>query len=100
MSNVIEDTISALHSALPPVFAGLSLDALTGGAINWRTIQNARSNPDVAIPPECFIYSGRKVLVRRDPFLSWWRTTLREQSEYTKHRMSLGEQNGPIASKH
>ena len=90
MSSVIEDTISALQSALPPVFAGSSLDELTGGAINWRTIQNARSNPDVAIPTECFIYSGRKVLVRRDPFLSWWRTTLREQPNYGKQRIRHG----------
>lgn len=86
MSNVIEDTVSALQSALPPVFAGLAFDELTGGAINWRTIQNARSNPDITIPPECFVYSGRKVLVRRDPFLSWWRTTLHVSPGYAKQR--------------
>lgn len=90
MSSVIEDTVSALQSALPPVFAGFALDELTGGAINWRTIQNARSNPDVAIPAECFIYSGRKVLVRRDPFLSWWSTTLRERPGYGKQRAGHG----------
>ena len=100
MSSVIEDTIHALQSALPPVFAGLSLDELTGGAINWRTIQNARSNPKVAIPPECFIYSGRKVLIRRDPFLSWWRTTLRELPGHVMQRACLGTESVFQGSKH
>jgi len=90
MSTVIDESIVALQEALPPIFAGLSLDDLTGGAINWRTIQNARSNPDVSIPPDCFIYSGRKVLVRRDPFLAWWRTTLREAPGYATRRGRYG----------
>ncbi len=90
MSNILDETVSTLQSALPPVFAGLALDELTGGAINWRTIQNARSNPDIDIPRECFIYSGRKVLVRRDPFLAWWRTTLRERPGYDKQRAGHG----------
>ena len=75
MSEIIDQTVEELRKSLPPVFAGMSLDERTGDAIPWRTIQNARSRNE--IPSECFVYSGRKVLVRRDPFLDWWRGTLR-----------------------
>lgn len=75
MSAIIDQTVEELKKSLPPVFAGMSLDERTADAIPWRTIQNARSRRE--IPSECFIYSGRKVLVRRDPFLDWWRGTLR-----------------------
>ncbi len=71
----VELIVAELQSALPPVFAGQSLDSLTGDAIHWPSIQNARSRGE--IPTECFAYAGRKVLVRRDPFLNWWKTTLR-----------------------
>lgn len=70
MQNIVEE----LRAFLPPVFAGTSIDDLTGGAIRWRTIQNKRSLRE--IPDECFIRAGAKVLVRRDPFLDWWATTL------------------------
>jgi hypothetical protein len=73
--DVIERIIEELRAALPPVFAGQSLDELTGNAIHWPTTQNARSRRE--IPAECFAYSGRKVLIVRDPFLAWWKTTLR-----------------------
>lgn len=73
--DTIERIIEELRAALPPVFAGQSLDEFTGKAINWRTIQNARSRRE--IPSNCFGYAGKKVLVIRDPFLAWWRTTLR-----------------------
>lgn len=75
MSNVADSIAAELQAALPPVFAGLSLDELTGNAIHWPSIQNARSRGE--IPSECFAYAGRKVLVRRDLFLAWWKTTLR-----------------------
>ena len=68
--------IDELRDALPPVFAGPSVDSLTGGAIVWRTIQNKRSRRE--IPENCFAYTGRRVLVRRDPFLAWWGTTLND----------------------
>jgi len=72
----MRDLIEELRQALPVVLAGTSLDELTGGAILWATIQNLRSQR--RIPDSCFVRSGSKVLVRRDPFLSWWETTLRE----------------------
>jgi len=75
MNSQVEQVVAELQATLPPVFAGKSLDALTGDSIHWRTTQNARSRGE--IPSECFAYSGRKVLVIRDPFLAWWRTKLR-----------------------
>ncbi len=73
--DTVELVVAELQSALPPVFAGQSLGVLTGDAIHWPSIQNARSRGE--IPAECFAYAGRKVLVRRDRFLAWWKTTLR-----------------------
>ena len=75
MSSQVEQVVAELKASLPPVFAGKSLDELTGDSINWRTTQNARCRGE--IPAECFAYAGRKVLVRRDLFLNWWSTTLR-----------------------
>ena len=72
MDNIVDE----LRAALPPVFAGPSLDDLTGGAIIWRTIQNKRALR--LIPPEVFGYTGRRVLIRRDLFLAWWGTTLND----------------------
>jgi len=68
--------IDELEKALPPVFAGTSVDELTGGAVNWRTVQNRRCNRE--IPDECFVRSGNRVLVLRDPFLAWFKSTLRD----------------------
>jgi hypothetical protein len=71
-----QHVIDKLRQVLPPVFAGTSLDELTGGAIHWPTIQNRRCGKE--IPDECFVRSGNRVLVIRDPFLDWWGTTLRD----------------------
>ena len=68
--------IDDLRQALPPVFAGTAMGQLTGDAINWGTIQNKRCARE--IPEACFIRSGARVLVVRDPFLDWWATTLTE----------------------
>jgi hypothetical protein len=69
--------VEELRAALPLVFTGPSLDERTGGAICWGTIQNKRSRGE--IPPECFTRSGSgPTIVIRDPFLDWWRTTLRD----------------------
>lgn len=68
--------IDELRKTLPPVFAGTSLDQLTGGAIHWPTTQNRRALRQ--IPDECFVRSGTRVLIVRDPFLAWWATTLSE----------------------
>lgn len=70
----MQDIVDEVRSGLPPVFAGAKIADLTGGAIHWPTIQNKRSRKE--IPEECFAYSGRRVLVRRDAFLSWWAGTL------------------------
>jgi hypothetical protein len=82
MQHVVEE----LRKALPPVFAGTSLGELTGAAIHWPTIQNRRALRQ--IPDECFVRSGQRVLIIRDPFLSWWQTTLSEarQPGVTKRR--------------
>jgi hypothetical protein len=68
--------IEKYRETWPPAIAGTAVDKLSGGAIHWRTIQNKRARRE--IPSECFAYSGRKVLIIRDPFLAWWSTTLRE----------------------
>jgi hypothetical protein len=68
--------IDQLRKELPAIFAGKQLDELTGHAIRWSTIQNKRS--ERLIPTDCFVRSGTRVLVVRDPFLSWWATTLSE----------------------
>jgi hypothetical protein len=68
--------IDQLRRELPSVFAGPKSNELTGGAIHWPTIQNRRSKGE--IPDTCFLKSGRRVLVRRDPFLAWWAATLSE----------------------
>ena len=79
----LQRVIDELRQTLPPVFAGTSLGQLTGGAIHWPTIQNRRALRQ--IPDECFVRSGTRVLVLRDPFLRWWATTLKEA-----HRPTIG----------
>lgn len=74
MDPVISAIIEAMRAHLPPVFLGSLIDGLTDGTFCWRTICNRRCRHE--IPDECFFYAGRKVLVRRDPFLEWWATTL------------------------
>jgi hypothetical protein len=71
---MLQDVVEELRKALPPVFAGISLGELTGGAIHWPTIQNRRALRQ--IPDDCFVKSGPRVLVIRDRFLDWWQTTL------------------------
>jgi hypothetical protein len=84
--------LEELRKALPPVFAGTSLGELTGGAIHWPTIQNRRALRQ--IPDDCFVRSGTRVLVLRDPFLNWWGTTLSEarQPIATKRRRLNADQ--------
>jgi hypothetical protein len=71
-----QSIIDDLRAALPPVWLGTRTDELTGGAICWGTTQNRRSRGE--IPERCFVRSGSRVLVLRDPFLDWWATTLSE----------------------
>lgn len=67
----MEDLRQQMTDHLPPVFAGTSLDTLTGDAVRWRTVQNLRAQKK--IPSECFMRHGaRKVLIVREPFLDWW----------------------------
>jgi hypothetical protein len=70
----MKEIIEQLRAALPPVFLGSASAELTGGVICWGTIQNKRSRRE--IPDDCFVRSGPRVLVVRDPFLKWWETTL------------------------
>ncbi len=87
MLNLVEE----LRQVLPPVFAGTSIGQLTGDATNWGTVQNKRSARE--IPEECFVRSGTRVLVVRDPFLNWWATTLskaRQPSVQRRGRADAG----------
>jgi len=70
----MQDIVEELRGLLPPVFAGPKIGELTGGVIHWPTVQNKRARRE--IPDECFAYTGRRVIVRRDPFLAWWAGTL------------------------
>jgi len=66
----MHDIIEKLRSALPLVWAGTETGLLTGNAIVWGTIQNLRARRE--IPDGCFVRSGPKIIVLRDPFLDWW----------------------------
>jgi hypothetical protein len=70
----MKEIIEQLREELPAVFLGTSTGELTGDAICWRTVQNKRSRGE--IPDDCFLRSGSRVLVVRDPFLDWWTATL------------------------
>lgn len=74
------EAVEKLRAELPAIFYAVRLDELTADAICWGTIQNKRCQRDEqgrpVIPAECFLYSGRKVLVDRDLFLDWWAGTL------------------------
>jgi hypothetical protein len=73
---MIEEIINDFRRQWPAVFAGTAINQMSGNAINWETIQNKRCLDE--IPAECFIKSGpSKVLIVRDPFLDWWKSTLR-----------------------
>jgi|SRR6516164_9033569 len=73
---LMENVIAELRAALPPAFLGSKLDELAGYAIAWGTVQNRRSRREIPNEDEIFIRSGNRVLVRRDPFLAWFATTL------------------------
>jgi len=79
MQNPIQDLIEELRASLPPIFAGPSIDELTGGAVVYRTLQNKHCAGE--IPDEVFVFSGRKKLIRRDIFLAWWQTTLSDRAQ-------------------
>jgi hypothetical protein len=78
----LEDVFDELRQALPPIFLGSRIDEFTGGAVHWPTTQNRRCKRE--IPDECFVRSGQRVLVRRDPFLDWWKTTLSDARQKTR----------------
>jgi hypothetical protein len=82
------DIVEELRQALPPVFSETAIGQLTGEAINWGTIQNKRSARE--IPDECFVRSGTRVLVVRDPFLNWWATTLSKARQLSVRRRDRG----------
>jgi hypothetical protein len=91
----LQSVIDELRQTLPPVFAGTSLGQLTGGAIHWPTVQNRRTLRQ--IPSECFVRSGTRVLVLRDPFLNWWATTLREARKPTIGNRRKASLSGEVA---
>ncbi len=71
MDSTTEATLFELRKHLPPVFAGVELDRLTGNAYRWRTFCNERTRNEV--PENIFLRSGkRKILINRDQFLKFW----------------------------
>jgi hypothetical protein len=72
----MEHVIAELRRALPPVFLGSKIDEYTGHSIAWGTLQNKRSRREIPNESEIFLRSGNRVLIRRDPFLAWWTSTL------------------------
>lgn len=70
----MELVIEELRSTLPPVFGRNYLEEKFGGAFSWAYIRKLKS--EGKIPAECFVTSGRKLLVVRDPFLVWWASRL------------------------
>lgn len=62
---------------MPPIFAAVALDELTGKGYRWRTLQNEKSRGEA--PAQIFIRHGaRKILIDRDKFLEYWQTKLRQ----------------------
>ena len=74
----MEHIIAELRRSLPAVFLGSKTDELTGHSICWATVQNKRSRREIPNENEMFVRSGNRLLVKRDPFLDWWGTTLSE----------------------
>jgi len=72
--------LKKLQAAMPPVFAGTSLDGLTGEGYRWRTLQNEKSRGET--PTGMFLrHGGRKLIVDRDRFLDYWQSKLRDTSK-------------------
>jgi hypothetical protein len=84
-ATVLEELVKRWREEFPPVWLGSETDNLTGRALRWRTIQNKRQKGE--IPPECFVrsQSGLRVMVLRDPFLDWWKTTLCPAQQFNKN---------------
>ncbi|MBI9081845.1 MAG: hypothetical protein JEY79_19150 [Pseudodesulfovibrio sp.] len=70
MNPIIEE----LRSTTSPVFDGAYLEEKFGGAFRWSYIRKLKSLGE--IPAKCFVTSGRRLLVVRDPFLDWWASRL------------------------
>lgn len=96
----MQELIEQLRAALPPVFLGSASDELTGGAINWGTVQNKRCRGE--IPDDCFVRSGPRVLVIRDKFLDWWGSTLKParetKAEHTPPQPRAGQRRRSAAA--
>jgi hypothetical protein len=76
MHQAVNQTVEELRNSLPVLFALSEIDNLTGCALRRRTLQNLRAKKE--IPPEVFLYDGkRKTLVRRDPLLDWYAPRLK-----------------------
>jgi hypothetical protein len=91
----MEYELAELRRALPPVFLGSKIGELTGYSIAWGTVQNKRSRRE--IPAEVFIRSGNRVLVRRDPFLDWWTTTLSDARRSPVLPPRRGRRSRPVS---
>lgn len=88
----MQEIIEQLRAALPPIFLGSKSGDLTGGAIHWETIQNKRCLRE--IPDECFVRSGPRILIVRDPFLNWWSTTLQPARQTAERHMPAAPRAG------
>ena len=70
------ETLKKLQETMPPIFAGTAIDDYTGHGYRWRTLQNEKCRGET--PPGMFLrHGGRKLLIDRDRFLSYWQSKLR-----------------------
>jgi hypothetical protein len=73
----LAQAIEELRVKAAPLFPGMNIREQTGGRWNWATVLNKRYRNE--IPPGCFAYSGRFVMVVRDPFFDWWLGSISQQ---------------------
>ena len=69
--------IEQLRQELPPVWARVETDRLTGGMFRARTLANLQSRGE--FPSVAVNYIGRKAIILRDPFLEWAETKLQKK---------------------
>jgi hypothetical protein len=93
----IETLIGKLEQGLPEIFLGSKVGELTGGAVNWGTIQNRRSQRLIPNEDQIFVRSGNRILVVRDPFLAWFATTLRPARQLPSAPPPRRTRRGPPA---
>jgi len=83
MDSDIEALIARLRRELPPIWERVQTTALTGGAVNSRTLANLMSSGQY---PARSYRLGRKVIIERDSFLSWLASRIRVNNEHSNKK--------------